>query len=94
MNLKSELDQMAKSLIDKAKENETPLAEIVDAFKAVTAYYALDLKRKGREPAEDQDENSFAGFQERLKEVENGGEAVGSDRRQRHRRTTRGIAAS
>jgi hypothetical protein len=82
VNLKQELDAMAAVLIKKAKENNTPLTDVIDAFKSVTAYYALDLKRKAREPAEDEDEESFAGFQERLKEVENGSQ-VGSDRRSR-----------
>ena len=86
MNLKDELDKLARVVLNKAQEKDTPLSESIDAFKATTAYYALSLKRKGADEPESEDENSFAGFQERLAQVEdkgNGGEAVGSHRRRR-----------
>jgi hypothetical protein len=86
MNLKDELDKLAKVILAKAGHSDTSLTDAVDAFKATTAYYAIDLKRKGREPAEDEDENSFAGFQERLAQVEeqgNGRAEVGSHRGRR-----------
>lgn len=39
---------IAKIMKDKASDKDTPFAEITDAFKALTAYYALVLKhRKG-----------------------------------------------
>lgn len=86
MNLKAELDKLATAILRKAGLDDTPLTDAIDAFKATTAYYALSLKRKTGEEPDTEDENSFAGFQERLKEVENGGEAVGSNRRRRHTR--------
>ena len=40
MTLEKTLDKWASTLSDKAAEKDTPLQESIDAFKAVTAYYA------------------------------------------------------
>ena len=71
MTLKSTLDKLAKTLSDKAAEKNTPLQESIDAFKALTAYYAAQQKnRKNRDDDEPDSEGfSFAGSDE----VVNGG---------------------
>lgn len=64
MNLKQSLDKFAKSLIDKASKDDTPLSESTDAFKAVTAYYAAQQRSRKKsgddDPPPDSDEFSFA----------------------------------
>lgn len=45
-------DKIAKQIADKAAHKDTPFAEIIEAFKVMTAYYALLLKHKGK-PSED-----------------------------------------
>ena len=83
MNLKSELDKLAKVILDRANQPDTALADVTDAFKSVRDYYLNDAKLKNKAPPEEADEESFAGFQERLSEVENGGAEVGSHRGRR-----------
>lgn len=80
----AELAKLAKSIVQKAVLDTTPFDESVDAFKALTAYYALRLKHK---TADDEDSDggfSFdnAGFAGA--EQPNGGQAV----RSRPRRST------
>ena len=71
MTLKSTLDKLAKTLSDKAAEKNTPLQESIDAFKALTAYYAAQQKH-AKKPSDDDDEPggfNFSGSDE----VVNGG---------------------
>ena len=49
MNLKSELDKLAKSLVDGANDKDANFAEKLDTFKELRAYYALTLKEKSPE---------------------------------------------
>lgn len=56
LDFDEELAKLAKSIVQKAGLDATPLDERVDAFKALTAYYALRLKHK------DGDDEETAGF--------------------------------
>lgn len=53
-----ELAKLAKTIVQKATLDATPFDESVDAFKALTTYYALRLKHKTGE--EDADESAFS----------------------------------
>ena len=44
MTLQKTLDEWVKALSDKSSQKDTPLQESIDAFKAVTAYYAARQK--------------------------------------------------
>lgn len=55
MTLKSTLDKWATDLSTKAAQNDTPLQESTDAFKAVTAYYLVQQKIDKKHP-ENEDE--------------------------------------
>ena len=78
MNLKQSLDAFAKTLIEKAKQKDTPLQESIDAFKAVTSYYAAQQKGRARKPDSDEDEEP-GGFS--FGEAQNGGREKVSARR-------------
>lgn len=54
-NLKSDLDAFAASLAKDAQGKDTPLEVKVDVFKALTAFYALELKRLKGQPEEEDD---------------------------------------
>ena len=60
IDFKDSFDKIAKIMADKATEKDTPFAEITDAFKAMTAYYALLLKHKGKTSDDDADGFDFA----------------------------------
>lgn len=74
----AELAKLAKSIVQKAVLDATPFDERVDAFKALTAYYALRLKHKTGDDDEPDGGFSFdnAGFAGT--EQPNGGQAVRS----------------
>ena len=55
-DFKKNFDKVAKNIADKAANKDTPFAEVIDAFKAMTAYYALQLKHKD---APDEDTSGF-----------------------------------
>ena len=59
MNLKSEMDKFAQVLIAKASQDNTPLLERIDAFKAVTAYYAAQQKKRKNQDEEEPDSGGF-----------------------------------
>ena len=61
MTLKQTLDSWANKLATKAAQENTPLQESTDAFKAVTAYYAATQKR-ARKAGEDEDPPDSSGF--------------------------------
>lgn len=90
INLKDELDKLAASIVstctstEKVTDDEhkcTPLPEKVDALKALTAYYALQLKHKGKS-LDDPDGGTFSDFSTAMdtddSESENGGTKVRS----------------
>ena len=63
MSLQKTLDDWAQELSSKASEKDTPLQESVDAFKAVTAYYAArtkNAKKSGDDESEEPGGFSFA----------------------------------
>ena len=61
----------------KAEEKNTPLQESIDAFKAVTAYYAVELKQ--RKKSGDDEEPDDGGFT--FGEAGNGGSSKIPSRR-------------
>lgn len=77
MNLKAEMDKFAQALINKASQNATPLIESIDAFKAVTAYYAAQQKNRKGQTDEEPDPSGFT-FAD---EVVHGGNKTPSTRR-------------
>ena len=56
MTLEKTLDQWAGKLSDKAGQDDTPLQESIDAFKAVTAYYAAKGKRARKQDEDEPEE--------------------------------------
>ena len=77
MNLKAEMDKFAHKLLTKATQDNTPLIESIDAFKAVTAYYAAQQKNRKGQPDEEVDPSGFT-FAD---EVVHGGSKASSTRR-------------
>lgn len=73
MTLKSTLDKWATDLSTKAAQSDTPLQESTDAFKAVTAYYAAQLKNRKNQP---EDEGESGGFSFADEVVHGGNPAV------------------
>lgn len=80
----TELATLAKSIVQKAILGDTPFDESVDAFKALTTYYALRLKHKQGDDDEDDSEFSFGKTSFADEEKPNGGQSV----RSRPRRAT------
>jgi hypothetical protein len=66
MTLKQTLDKLASQLSDKAAKDNTPLQESIDAFKALTAYYAAQQKNRKNQADDEPDSQgfSFAGSDE------------------------------
>ena len=60
MTLSQTLDKLAKTLADKAADKDTPLLESIDAFKALTQYYAAQQKRARK--SGDDEEPEAGGF--------------------------------
>jgi len=60
MTLQKTLDQLAETLSKKAAEKTTPLQESIDAFKALTAYFAVQQKRGKRQPEDDEPTGGFS----------------------------------
>ena len=46
MDIRTKLDNLAKSIAAKADDDDTPFVDRVDAFKALHAYYVTLLKHK------------------------------------------------
>ena len=66
-SIEKTLDSWAGKLSDKAAKDDTPLQESIDAFKAVTAYYAAKGKRARKTDEDEPDEAgafTFAGSDE------------------------------
>ena len=66
MTLEQTLDKLAKTLVDKASQDATSLQESIDAFKALTAYYAAKQRHAKKAGDEDDADDgfSFAGSNE------------------------------
>ena len=58
-DLKITLDAFGEEIAKAARTEATPLDQKLDAFKALTAYYALLLKRRKDGEEADEDEPSF-----------------------------------
>ena len=58
-DFRTSFDKMAEIMANKATQPDTPFAEITEAFKVMTAYYALTLKHKTDVP-DDEDGFDFA----------------------------------
>lgn len=66
--LRKTLDAFAQQLTKRLQEGltryDTPLQDVTDAFKALTAYYSAGLKDKEADPNADQ--GTFADFRNRV----------------------------
>ena len=60
MTLKKTLDELAKTLGDKVRQTDTSLQESIDAFKALTAYYAVERKQLKKQDEDDPDSGGFS----------------------------------
>lgn len=83
-----EMDQLAAEIAKAAREDKTSLDIKIDAFKALTPYYAHQMKNKGKEDDTDDDLPNFGNFQSRIHavaETDNGADESGvrSDRGRR-----------
>lgn len=58
----SEMDQLAAEIAKAAREANTVLDIKIDAFKALTPYYAHQMKNKGKTDPEDSDLPNFGNF--------------------------------
>lgn len=76
-----QMARLARHITDTAVQKDTPFAEAVDAFKALTAYHGQLLKHRPAD--EESDEGTFDGFADAIngKDQSNGGTAVSSRRR-------------
>jgi hypothetical protein len=63
MNLRKIMDDFAETLSKKACEKNTPLQESTDAFKALTAYYAV-LQKQAKKGGDDDTETDGFTFGE------------------------------
>jgi hypothetical protein len=66
MTLRSELDKLATEIAKNASLDATSLTEKVDAIKALTPYYALTQKLKGKSEDDDEDGNTFEAFSDEI----------------------------
>lgn len=60
MSLQKTLDAWAEKLSKKAADDKTPLQESIDAFKAVTAYFAAKQKTAKKTPDADDADGGFS----------------------------------
>ena len=58
-SLKQTLDNLAKVLSDKVAKDDTSLQESIDAFRALTAYYAAQGKRVRKQDDDEPDSDGF-----------------------------------
>ena len=80
------MTKIAQHIADKAVNKDTPFAESLDAFKSLTAYYALLLKNKTA-PEDDPDAANFDNFGKRFGATAEENEHGGTEARVRgHRR--------
>ena len=59
-SIEKTLDSWAGKLSDKAAKDDTPLQESIDAFKALTAYYAVERKQLKKQDEDDPDSGGFS----------------------------------
>lgn len=59
-DFKKSFDRIAENIATKAALETTSFAEVIDAFKAMTALYALQLKHKDAPDDADEGEFSFS----------------------------------
>lgn len=65
-----EMDALAAEIAKKAREANTDLDIKIDAFKALTPYYAHQMKNKGKEDDEDGDIPNFGNFTSKIHATE------------------------
>lgn len=70
----TEMDALAAEIAKAAREAASDLSIKIDAFKALTPYYAQQVKLKGKNNSEDDDLPSFDNFQSRIAEANDGAE--------------------
>lgn len=81
MTLKTTLENLAKTVSDRAKDATTPFTETIDALKALTHLYGIFLKDKGNS-ADDSGEFTMAEARSMI-EDEAHGEPIVRNRRGR-----------
>lgn len=62
MTVKQTDEDLINHVLAQAMNADTPLAEAIDALKALTAYRTMEQKRKDPPEQEDTDETSFDTF--------------------------------
>lgn len=65
-----EMDALAAEIAKAAREDKTNLGDKVDAFKALTPYYAHQMKNKGKTDLEDDDLPNFGNFTSKINATE------------------------
>lgn len=65
----TEMDQLAAEIAKAAREATTNLDIKIDAFKALTPYYAHQMKNKSKDDDIDDDLPNFGNFQSRIHAV-------------------------
>lgn len=83
-----EMDLLAAEIAKAARAAATALDIKIDAFKALTPYYAHQMKNKDKDDPEDDDLPNFGNFQSRIHavaEIDDGADESGvrGDRRRR-----------
>lgn len=66
-DFQKEMLLFAQALREKARQEKTPLEESINAFKALTAFYAILLKHKPS--SEDGEDTTFGDLQNEVNEV-------------------------
>ena len=80
MTLQKTLDKWADTLQTKASHKDTPLQESIDAFKAVTAYYAARLKTAKKSGDDEPEETGGFTFESGTETVNGGSTKVRAGR--------------
>ncbi len=70
-----EMDKLAAAIAAEAQAEAKPLADRIDAFKALTPYWVQKTKRRNEDDPDD--ENTFGSFTDKIHAAENGN---GSDK--------------
>lgn len=72
-NLKQSLDKLLDAIVERASQKDTPLAEMTEALKVGTQYYAVLHKgKKGASDDSDDDSPNFDSFTASIEEPANG----------------------
>ena len=73
----TKLARLALTIADKAMEDDVPLVDRLDAFKALTTYHVNTTKINAKQTPEDEGESNFDNFRKRI-ETATGGTGSGN----------------